>query len=91
VSYLGYLCLFPFICIQNILCCILVFLRLVYIMLPVSLDCPFLIAPSISSNVQVFTQCALQTDNEKLHRLLDFGSQRIIVSLLCLPIAMYTH
>ena len=51
VSYLGYLCLLPFICIQNILCCVLVFLRLVYPMLPVSLDCPLLIAPSISSNV----------------------------------------
>jgi hypothetical protein len=27
------------------------FLRLVYSMLPVSLDCPFLIAPSVFSNV----------------------------------------
>jgi hypothetical protein len=28
-----------------------VFLRLVYHMMPVSLDCPFLIAPSVFSNV----------------------------------------
>ena len=28
-----------------------VFLRLVYTMLPVSLECPFLIAPSVFSNV----------------------------------------
>jgi hypothetical protein len=32
-----------------VLCC--VFLRLVDRMLPVSLDCPFLIAPSVFSNV----------------------------------------
>jgi hypothetical protein len=58
VSYLGYLYLFPFICIQNILCCILVFLRLVYIMLPVPLDCPFLIVFSVFSNVY-FRQCGI--------------------------------
>ena len=33
--------------VQHILCC--VFLRLVYHMLPVSLDCPFLIAHSVFS------------------------------------------
>jgi hypothetical protein len=33
----------------HILCC--VFLRLVYPMLPVSLDCPFFIAPSVFSNI----------------------------------------
>ena len=37
--------------VQCILCFCLVFLRLVYPMLSVSLDCPFLIAPSIFSNV----------------------------------------
>ncbi len=35
--------------IEKIVCC--VFLRLVYSMLPVSLDCPFLITPSVFSNV----------------------------------------
>jgi hypothetical protein len=34
-----------------VLCVCFVFLRLVYPMLPVSLDCPFLIAPSVFSNV----------------------------------------
>ena len=34
---------------QHVLCC--VFLRLVYHMLPVFLDCPFLIAPSVFPNV----------------------------------------
>ena len=38
--------------VQHILYC--VFLRLVYPMLPVSLDCPFFIAPSVFSNVQFF-------------------------------------
>ena len=38
---------------QHILCCVFcfVFLCLVYPMLPVSADCPFLIAPSVFSNV----------------------------------------
>jgi len=34
-----------------VLCFCFVFLRLVYPMLPVSLDCLFLIAPSVFSNV----------------------------------------
>jgi len=33
----------------HILCC--VFIRLEYNLLPVSLDCPFVIAPSVFSNV----------------------------------------
>ena len=49
MSYLRCLCLFAYSGIHLILC--FVFLRLVYPMLPVSLDCPFLIAPSIFSNV----------------------------------------
>jgi hypothetical protein len=55
MSYLPYLCLFAivvantycvvfFVLFVFVLCC-------VYPMLPVSLDCPFLIAPSIFSNV----------------------------------------
>jgi hypothetical protein len=34
-----------------VLCFCFVFLRLVYHMLPVSLDCPFLIEPSVFSSV----------------------------------------
>jgi len=49
MSYLRYLCLFAFGGVQHILCC--VFLRLVHPMLPVSLDCPFFVAPSVFSNV----------------------------------------
>jgi hypothetical protein len=41
---LRYLCLFAHSDVQHILCCVFVFLRLVYPMVPVSLDCPFLIA-----------------------------------------------
>jgi hypothetical protein len=47
--YLRYLCLFAYNGVQRILC--FVFLRLVYPMLPVSLDCQFLIVPSVFSNV----------------------------------------
>ena len=48
MSHLRYLCLLAHSGVQHILCCVLCFacLRLVYPMLPVSLDCPFLIAPS---------------------------------------------
>jgi len=49
MSYLRYLCLFPHSGVQQILFC--VFLRLVYLMLSASLNCPFLIAPLVFSNV----------------------------------------
>jgi hypothetical protein len=66
MSYLRYLCLFAYSGFQHILCCVFVFLvfvlctlfsscvpcfRLVYPMLPVSVDCPFVIAPSVFSNI----------------------------------------
>ena len=61
MSYLRYLCLFAYCGVQHILCCIFVLfyfvLCLVYPMLPVSLDCPFLIAPSVFSNVYLETSC----------------------------------
>ena len=41
ISYLRCLCLFACSCVQHILCC--VFLLIVCPVLPVSLDCPFLI------------------------------------------------
>jgi hypothetical protein len=51
MSCLRCLCLFACCCVQHILCCI--FLRIVYPMLPVSLNCPFLIAHSVFSNVYI--------------------------------------
>ena len=48
MSYLWYLCSLANSGVQHILCC--VFLRLVCPMLPVSLDCPVFIAPSVFSN-----------------------------------------
>ena len=55
--YLRYLCLFAYGGVQRILCCvfILFFLRLAYPMLPVSLDCPFLLAPLVFFNVYLKT------------------------------------
>jgi hypothetical protein len=43
MSYLRYLCLFAYSGIQHILCCVFVlfFFRVVYLMLSVSLDCPY--------------------------------------------------
>ena len=49
MSNLHNLCLFTNSGVQYILCC--VFLRLAYPMLPVSLDCQFLIVPSVFSKV----------------------------------------
>ena len=49
MSYLRYICLFAYSGLQHIV--FYVFHRLVYPMLPVSLDCPFLIAHSVFSNV----------------------------------------
>ena len=57
MSYLNYLCLFTNSGVQHILFCAFVFCshRLVYSMLPVSLDCPFVIAPSVFSNVYLLS------------------------------------
>jgi hypothetical protein len=52
ISYLRYFCLFAQWCLTHIvLCFCFIFLRLMNPMLPVSLDCPFLIAPSVFSSV----------------------------------------
>ena len=48
------LCLFTYSGVQHILCC--VFLRLVYTMLPVSLECPFLITPSVFSTIYLYLE-----------------------------------
>ena len=48
MSYSRYLCLFAYSGVQRILCSVFLggCVRLVYPMLPVSLDCPYCIAPS---------------------------------------------
>ena len=53
MTYLHYLCLFTYSVVQHILCCVFVlsFLRLVCPMFQVSLDCSFVIVPSVFSNV----------------------------------------
>jgi hypothetical protein len=47
MSYLRYLCLLAHSGVQHILCCVFICLRLVFAMLPVSLNCPFIV-PSVS-------------------------------------------
>jgi hypothetical protein len=66
MSYLRYFCLFTYCGVQHLLwfCFVFVCFRLVYPMLPVSLDCPFLIAPSVFSNVyleSMFNAATLST------------------------------
>jgi hypothetical protein len=51
MSYLHYFCLFAYNCVQHILCCI--FALFFFVVLPVSLDCPFLIAPSEKKNLKI--------------------------------------
>jgi hypothetical protein len=47
--YLRYLCVLAHSRVQHILC--FVYRCLMYLLLPGSLDCPFLVAPSVFSNV----------------------------------------
>ena len=58
MSYLRYVCLFVYNGVHHILC--FVFLRLVHPILPCSLDCSFLIASLIFSNVnKIESVCVL--------------------------------
>jgi len=51
MSYLRYLCLFANSGVQHILCCVFV---MFFCKLPISLGCPFLIAPSVFSSVYLY-------------------------------------
>jgi hypothetical protein len=68
MSYLRYMCLFAYSGVQHILCCVFVlfFLRHVYPILPVSLDCPFLVATSVISNVHSIILLWQYNDNCKV-------------------------
>ena len=63
MSYLRCLYLFAYSDAQHIVCFCFVFLRLVYPMLPVSLDCPFLIAPSVFSGVYFQPRVTILSSN----------------------------
>jgi hypothetical protein len=67
MSHLRYFFMFAYSGVQHILCCVFCFLclRLVYRMLPVSLYCPFLIAPSVFSNVYLGSR-PIHTPNVKI-------------------------
>ena len=69
-----------------VLCVCFVFLRLVYTMMPFSLDCPFLIAPSVFSNV--YLPLASTWDHTGFRFLV--GSVLLtyldFFALLCLPL-----
>ena len=55
VSYFRYLCLFTHSGVQHILCCLLLCFSSSFV--PDSLDCAFLIAPSVFSNVYLRNNC----------------------------------
>jgi hypothetical protein len=52
ISYLRYLCFFAHSGVQHILCS--VFVLFFFVLLSVSLDCPFLIAPSVFASVYIY-------------------------------------
>ena len=54
MSYLCYVCLFAYSGVQHILCCVFVFFLVYPIYVAISLDCQFLIAPLIFSNIDLY-------------------------------------
>jgi hypothetical protein len=72
MSFLSYSCVFMHNGVQQIVC--RVFLRLVYHMLPVSLDCPFCIAPLVFSNVYLLETTLYQGNDERNHKPWNVGS-----------------
>ena len=72
MSYLCYLCSYEYSSVQHTLCCVFVFLGLVYPMLPVSLESPFLIAPSVFSNVYFRGNCIYLYDIHTLVSIIHF-------------------
>ena len=71
---LRYLCVFMHNGVQQILCCVLFFFRPVFPMLPVSLDYPFCIAPSVFSNVYLLETTLDQGNGERNHKPWNVGS-----------------
>jgi hypothetical protein len=57
MSYIRYLCLFVHSGVQHILCCVFALFVFVLCLLHAALDCTFLIAPSVFSNVYPTKPC----------------------------------
>jgi len=54
--------------VQHILCCVFVlFVFVLCLMLPVSLDCPFLIAPSVISNIYLTVSASKSFRGDNIH------------------------
>ena len=60
-----------------VLCFCFVFLRLLYPMFPVSLDCPFVIATSVFSNVYLWKMVKQDNNNRTLSQIIE-DTKRII-------------
>ena len=72
---------------KRFLCFCFLFLHHVYPMLPVSLDCSFLICPSVFSNVYVFTlvtstKCNLSTFNENFNKWNVFTKSLFVANVI---------
>ena len=59
------------------LCFCFVFLRLLYPMFPVSLDCPFVIATSVFSNVYLWKMLKQDNNNRTISQIIE-DTKRII-------------
>jgi hypothetical protein len=61
------------------LCFCFIFLRLVYPMLPVSLDCPFFIAPSVFSNLYLKRRIHFQPSPTNYSILTDLNKYKCLL------------
>ena len=87
VSDLRYLCFFAYSSIQhNVLCFCFGFLCLVYPILPVSLDCPFLIGPLVLSNVYLLNKIY----HTRVQTRCQYYTHQQYYSLVCSNLKYYT-
>ena len=68
MSYLRYLCLLTYCGVQHKLCCGFFFFFSTYPMLPASLDCPLLVAPSEISNVYYLFPTKINRNEEAVNK-----------------------
>ena len=91
MTYLRYLCLFAFTCpIHIVLCFCFVFLRLVYHVLPVPLDCLFSIAPSVFSNVSYLKENNSQFKFFLNQEVIYQRSTKMFITTMTLPVYVIT-
>jgi len=88
MSYLRYLCLFAYSGVTHILgFFVLCFFVFVYPVLPFSLDCPFLLAPSVFSNV--YFDCTLTRIHQFTTVARNFQVKLVSISIISFHAKLY--